>query len=609
MLFNSAFLNMRKALDGHSYTKEEFLTYYGPRGEAMWNQADPSGAAEPAGASAAAVPGSYAPQSVSEPLPSTYSLLADEGAHLAEPLPAHTGLATGPPTEHPHEISCAAKPPEGAPPDGTPPVPPRLTAPAPSPHTPIDVSACAEDSTQHHVNTSTGTVAPSTVRRMDGSILEVDLSGANNVGEARRRVAAATRNNPDRVRLVDGYTVLDDQHAVASGDLSLAILATPPTVVFASLNIGLQRDQACGRNAQRKFNAIARGIQQAFERVRVDAMGLVEVGDAVDGLPQHEAAQLLDTIRAHMPDIQLVFHANATGHPYMLLSKAGSNANLTDVRVVQGFVGQQDRKALRARLAWADGVVDLWLVNLASSRQWRLTMNVRQGMLAHLATGRPTVIAGDIHTQEFELHHWMRNAGAAFSPCLACSGANPPLYGDYTIATKMLMWELDHRIGKSFEAEGVPPVDRVSDAHDMVCVVLSCTPQRKRVTTDAAALGCRPEEVASSSRAPTAADGAVLDNATDPVASPEEDTSSSEDSATADADELGGATDPMTDLQLDPDEAARFRDQGARAVFQTQQALLQPAADSVDFARSSSDEERAPPNNARRGAFVAHDMV
>ena len=61
----------------------------------------------------------------------------------------------------------------------------------PSPHTPIDASARAEDSTQHHVDTSTGTVAPSTVRRMDGSILEVDLSGANNVGEARRRVAAA----------------------------------------------------------------------------------------------------------------------------------------------------------------------------------------------------------------------------------------------------------------------------------------------------------------------------------------------------------------------------------------------------------------------------------
>ena len=117
MLFNSAFLNMRKALDGHSYTKEEFLTYYGPRGEAMWNQSDPSGAAEPAGAAAAAVPGSYAVQAVSEPPPSIHSLLADDDADLAEPLPAHTGLATGPPSEHPHEICCAAEPLEGPPPD------------------------------------------------------------------------------------------------------------------------------------------------------------------------------------------------------------------------------------------------------------------------------------------------------------------------------------------------------------------------------------------------------------------------------------------------------------------------------------------------------------
>ena len=93
---------------------------------------------------------------------------------------------------------------------------------------PIDASARAEDSTQHHVDTSTGTVAPSTVRKMDGSILEVDLSGANNIGEARRRVGAATRYHPDRIRLLDGCTVLDDQHAIASGALSLAILPPPP---------------------------------------------------------------------------------------------------------------------------------------------------------------------------------------------------------------------------------------------------------------------------------------------------------------------------------------------------------------------------------------------
>ena len=505
VLLNSAFLNMRKALDGHSYTKEEFLTYYGPRGESMWNQADPSGAAEPAGASAAPVPGSYAAQAVSEPPSSTYSLLADEGAHLAEPLLGHMGLATGPPSEHPDEICCAAEPLEGAPPDGTPPGPPRLTSPAPSPHTIIDASAWTEDNTQHHVDTSTDTVAPSTVRRMDGSILEVDLTGTINVGEARRKVAAATRNNPDQVRLVHGCTVLADQHAVASGDLSLAILATPPTVVFASLNIGLQRLQACGRNAVRRFRGIARWVQQAFQRVKVDAMGLVEVGDAHQGLPEHAAAQLLDTIREHMQDIQLVVHANATGHPYMLLSKEGSHANFADVCIVQ-----TERKALRARLTWADGDVDLWLVKLASSPRQRLTMRVRQEMLSHLTTGRPTVIAGDINIPEFVLRQWMQNDGAIFSPSLACSGATPALHGDYTIATNVFMRRREHQIGISFKDARVQWADCGSDAHDMVCVVLSMSD-----TTDAAELGDRPEEEASSSTNPTTADAAELGGATD----------------------------------------------------------------------------------------------
>ena len=136
--------------------------------------------------------------------------------------------------------------------------------------------------------------------------------------------------------------------------------ASEMTVIFASLNIGLPRSQACGRNAQRRFRAIARAVQQAFEVVKVDAMGLVEVGDAVQGLPGREAAELLEIIRAQMAHIQLVVHADATGHPYMLLSKAGSNANLTDVRVQKGFVDQDYRKALRATLREADGDVDLW---------------------------------------------------------------------------------------------------------------------------------------------------------------------------------------------------------------------------------------------------------
>ena len=138
--------------------------------------------------------------------------------------------------------------------------------------------------------------------------------------------------------------------------------ASEMSVVFASLNIGLQRFQASGRKADRKFQAIARAVQQAFERVHVHAMGLVEVGDAVQGLPEERATRLLQLIRAEMSRTELVVHANATGHPYMLLSKAGSNVTFRDVRVVAGFVNQAHRKALRATMAGADCVVDLRLV-------------------------------------------------------------------------------------------------------------------------------------------------------------------------------------------------------------------------------------------------------
>ena len=151
----------------------------------------------------------------------------------------------------------------------------------------------------------------------------------------------------------------------------------------------------------------------------MDAMGLMEVGDAVQGLPAHESAQLFEIVQAQMPDIQLVVHANGKGHPYILLSKVGSNAHVTDVRVVDGFVAQTYRKALRATLADADGYVDLWLVHLASSEARRLSDGCRQQTLARLATRRPTVREGDINTEEFVLRDWMQGAGAAFSPSLA----------------------------------------------------------------------------------------------------------------------------------------------------------------------------------------------
>ena len=87
------------------------------------------------------------------------------------------------------------------------------------------------------------------------------------------------------------------------------------TISFASLNIGLQRDQACHRNGQRRFNAIAWGVRRAFQEAEVDAIGLVEVGDKVQGLPRQQADQLVDTIRAHMEDIELCDHARANSHP------------------------------------------------------------------------------------------------------------------------------------------------------------------------------------------------------------------------------------------------------------------------------------------------------
>ena len=105
----------------------------------------------------------------------------------------------------------------------------------------------------------------------------------------------------------------------------------------------------------------------------------------------------------------------------------------------------------------------------------------------------------------------MQTAGAAFSPCLACSGATPPLHGDYTIATNVFLRRREHQICKSFEDASVQRVDCMSDAHDMVCVVLSMSD-----TTDAAELGGRAEEEASSSTNPTTADAAELGGATDP---------------------------------------------------------------------------------------------
>ena len=101
---------MRQARDGHFYTQEQFMTFYGARGDAMWNEANRRGAAEPAGAPAGAVLGPSAAQAVSEPPPGNHSLPADEGAHLAEPSPAQPTFAPCPPSEPPPGICGAAEP-------------------------------------------------------------------------------------------------------------------------------------------------------------------------------------------------------------------------------------------------------------------------------------------------------------------------------------------------------------------------------------------------------------------------------------------------------------------------------------------------------------------
>jgi len=379
-------------------------------------------------------------------------------------------------------------------------------------------------------------------------------------------------------------------------------------------------------------------------------MGLVEVGDAVEGLPAREADELLEVIQASCSNTQLVVHANATGHPYIFLSKAGSNANITDVRVVEGFVTQEWRKALRATLTEADGDVDLWLVHLASSKERHLPISVRKQTLSYLETRRPTVIAGDINTSQFLLRDWMRGRGAAFSPSLASSGVSPPLHGDFTIATNMLMWQMPHQCGKSFQDAGMHRLDRVSDNHDMVCVGLSGLdaqrgrqgPKKKRKSnaeevrgssssviaalavagpsregdSDAAELAGGEEAVAASSgqaELPTEspqrpakafpedsspADAAELGDAKDSLARSDDEASSPEECSMADAAEVGDATDPMDDLHLSSEESSRLRGLALQHISQTGQVLLQAAEDVVAWS-ASSDEERVPPSPDR----------
>ena len=332
------------------------------------------------------------------------------------------------------------------------------------------------------------------------------------------------------------------------------------TVIFASLNVGLHRAEACGKHADKKFRAIARGMREAFNSVKVHALGLVGVGDDEDGLSEAQAVQFMEIIQQELPNTPLDVHASPLTSPYMLLSKADMKVDIRNVRVEQNFVSQSWRKALRATFVEADSEIDLWLVHLAISDRRQLSKAVSNQMLNHLESERPTVIAGDINTSECVIRHWMQNSGAPFAPFMATSGAPDVQHGDYTIATNLFLWQVNHQIGKSFEAPNTRAIDCVSDAHDMVCVIWSCMPQRRSKAT-------------SSSGNDDAAEG-----------------------PTADADELGDAADCIADLHLHPDEAVRFKTDGVRAIGQAQQALLEAEEASIDFGGASSDEECEPPS-------------
>jgi len=287
--------------------------------------------------------------------------------------------------------------------------------------------------------------------------------------------------------------------------------------------------------------------QQAFEEAEVDAIGLVGVGDADDGLPSDVGRRLLATIKDRARKTELVVHACATQGAYMLLSKADSNAKFSNVRVETGFVSQAWRKALRATLTLGSSSceVDFWLVHLASSQTRRVTAGVRQEMLNHLATGKPAFLAGDIDTPELVLRHWMLQNKAS-NPSMASSGVVLPVQGDWSIATKMVMWTTEHEIGRSFQGSD----DGVSNAHDMVCVALSHVARNNSVPIDAA----EPGDV----------------------------TSAEEESPMADAVELG----PL-------EGEASLRQEAERIVHQTQERLLEAEASSVDFGDGSGDEREA----------------
>ena len=73
------------------------------------------------------------------------------------------------------------------------------------------------------------------------------------------------------------------------------------------------------------------------------------------------------------------------------------------------------------------------------------------------------------------------------------------------------MWSTPHRVGRSFDQAGVLPIDSVSDAHDMVCVVLATIDSPgDLVTTGATELGYHAESTALPTDFPITTDAAEL---------------------------------------------------------------------------------------------------
>ena len=140
------------------------------------------------------------------------------------------------------------------------------------------------------------------------------------------------------------------------------------------------------------------------------------------------------------------------------------------------------------------------------------------------------------------------------------------------------MWTAPQSVGKSFDNAGTRPMDSVSDAHDMVCVVLQKVPAPGDIVTS------------------------LLSGIT---ALP------SDSPITIDADELDyhpapfDAASPVTTLQLQPAERVQLREDATIAVAHVQQVLVQ-AAESSDVHADSPIPPSSPAQRHERSRSPSH---